>query len=169
MAAHKPKPPIDFDLASTLAHHDAGITNLENRMTGVEQGMRSLEGVVQTGFSHLSNTLSEIRGRTGPGLGDILKVVATGGAVVAMASAAITMLVQSFISPELTELKDSARLFSRDHEARLSRDMDELRDLREARKDRIESEVGSLLSEVQAMKEKMGWAPEVRRAGGKGY
>jgi hypothetical protein len=169
MNTHRQKPPIDFDLASTLAHHDAEIVTLGGRMTGVEQGMRSLEGTVQSGFGQISNTLAEMRGKSGPGLGDILKVVLSGGAIVGMSAAAITMLVNSFIKPELTQLKDSSVVLSSDYEARLSADRAELQRLREMRKDKIEGDVAELQKTIERLEEKLGWMPEVKRAGGKGF
>lgn len=165
----RPKAQIDFDLASTIAHHDAEIVNLGGRMTGVEQGMKSLESTVQNGFGQISNTLAEMRGKAGPGLGDLLKVIATGGVIVGMSAAAITMLVNSFISPQLTELKDATVLLTKDREARVSREDEELSKLREARKEKIEKELGSLVKKIEEIEDRVGWSPAVKPAGGKGF
>lgn len=48
--------------AATLAHHDAAIGNLSHRMTGVETGMRTLQGEVHSGFSALKTELSALNG-----------------------------------------------------------------------------------------------------------
>lgn len=163
------KQSIDYDLASTIAHHDAEIVTLGNRMSGVEQGVKSLEGTVQSGFSAISSSLAEMRGRTGPSLGTVVGTVAAGGAVVAMIAGAITILVQSTLSPELTELKDAARMLSRDHETRIARESKELQDLREDRRDRIESDVKAVAEQIEGLKEQTRWAPDVKRASGKGF
>jgi hypothetical protein len=169
--AHPPrsKPPIDFDLASTLAHHDAEIVTLGGRMTGVEQGMRSLEGTVQSGFGQISNTLAEMRGKSGPGLGDVLKIVLSGGALVGMSAAAITMLVNSFMKPELIELKDISAVLSTNDTIRTASEREELERLRELRRTAVEEDVERLQQAIGKLEEKLGWMPEVKRAGGKGF
>lgn len=93
------------DLLKTLAHHDAEIISLGNRMGGVETSVRNLAADVNKGFAAIADRLSAFDSQRGPGLGSILGFVATGGAVVGMSAAAITVLVTSFVSPPITRLE----------------------------------------------------------------
>ena len=51
------------DLATTLATHDAAITTLGGRMTGVESSVRTLQGEVHSGFSALGSKLDKLDSR----------------------------------------------------------------------------------------------------------
>jgi hypothetical protein len=51
---------IPSNLASTLAHHDAAISTLGGRMTGVESSVRTLQGEVHTGFVALGSKLDKL-------------------------------------------------------------------------------------------------------------
>lgn len=59
--ASRPQFPSDpGEWATTLAHHDAAIGNLSQRMHGVETGMRTLQGEVHTGFSTLNSQFAQL-------------------------------------------------------------------------------------------------------------
>lgn len=60
MPHRTPTPESEREWATTIAHHDAAITNLSGRMHGVETGLRTLQGEVHSGFANLSNGLSTI-------------------------------------------------------------------------------------------------------------
>lgn len=51
------------NLMQTLAHHDAAISALGGRMTGVETGLRTLQGEVHAGFNALGSKLDKIDAR----------------------------------------------------------------------------------------------------------
>lgn len=51
------------DLTATLATHDAAITVLGGRMTGVESSVRTLQGEVHSGFSTLGSKLDKLDSR----------------------------------------------------------------------------------------------------------
>jgi hypothetical protein len=51
------------DLFTTLAHHDAAISTLGGRMTGVESSVRTLQGEVHAGFAGLGGKLDKIDAR----------------------------------------------------------------------------------------------------------
>ena len=55
-----PGKPMPRDLTATLATHDAAIQTLGGRMTGVESSVRTLQGEVHTGFSHLGSKLDKL-------------------------------------------------------------------------------------------------------------
>ena len=46
------------DVMSTLAHHDAAIENLGGRMSGVESGLRTLQGEVSHGFATITQNIN---------------------------------------------------------------------------------------------------------------
>lgn len=48
------------DLIQTIAHHDAAIGQLGGRMTGVESGLRTLQGEVHAGFISLGSKLDKL-------------------------------------------------------------------------------------------------------------
>jgi hypothetical protein len=48
------------DITAQLAHHDAAISGLSGRMTGVEQGLKTLQGEVHHGFLSLGSKLDKI-------------------------------------------------------------------------------------------------------------
>lgn len=50
-------------LMQTLAHHDAQITTLGGRMSGVETGLRTLQGEVHAGFAGLVSKLDRLDAR----------------------------------------------------------------------------------------------------------
>ena len=157
------------DLRALFAHHDVEIGALATRVGKVEQTIESGFAKVGENFSKLEGIIIRSDAKQGPGIGDVMKAVATGGAIVGMSAAAITMLVQSFISPELTNLKDTAQTLSKDHDLRIEHDAKELARLREDRKDKIETEIQTLSTTVNDLKDRIGWAPEVKRAGGRGF
>lgn len=47
------------DFRTTLAHHDAQITNLGGRISGVESGLRTLQGEVHTGFANVTQNVTQ--------------------------------------------------------------------------------------------------------------
>ena len=47
------------DFRTTLAHHDAQITNLGGRISGVENGLRTLQGEVHTGFANVTQNVTQ--------------------------------------------------------------------------------------------------------------
>lgn len=51
-------PGLSPEITSTLAHHEAAINNLGGRMTGVENGLRTLQGEVHTGFAGIANSMN---------------------------------------------------------------------------------------------------------------
>lgn len=51
------------DITQTLAHHDAAISTLGGRMTGVESGLRTLQGEVHSGFAQLGVTLNAVNSK----------------------------------------------------------------------------------------------------------
>lgn len=157
------------DLRALFAHHDVEIGALATRVGKVEQTIDSGFAKVSENFIKLEGIIIRSDAKQGPGIADVMKGVATGGAIIAMSAAAITMLVQSFISPDLTQLKDVSTVLSTDHNSRLEAERAELQRLREMRKDKIEGDVTQLQAQIEKLEEKFQWMPEVKRAGGKGF
>lgn len=50
--------PFREGLVQTLAQHDAAIVGLSGRMTGVENGLKGLQGEVHAGFNGVQNSLA---------------------------------------------------------------------------------------------------------------
>jgi len=47
------------DITAQLAHHDAAITGLSGRMSGVESGLKTLQGEVHHGFVNVTNNVNQ--------------------------------------------------------------------------------------------------------------
>lgn len=54
----KTRPQTKDGLMATLAHHDAQITSLGGRMTGIENSVRTLHGEVHSGFTAINQQIS---------------------------------------------------------------------------------------------------------------
>jgi hypothetical protein len=63
------------DLSKTIAHHDAAITQLGGRMTGVEGGLLTLQGEVHTGFATLGSKLDKLDARPTVNLHESVRTV----------------------------------------------------------------------------------------------
>jgi hypothetical protein len=100
-----------FHLVNQLAHHDAAIGALGSRMTGVEASLThvqervgALDNKVSAGFSSVEALIRENRATQGPSMPDVMRGLVTGGALIAMSAGAITVLVTSFVNPDLVAL-----------------------------------------------------------------
>lgn len=58
MPHNKTPQPGGHEWATTLAHHDAAISNLSGRVHGVETGLKTLQGEMHAGFASLNTSLS---------------------------------------------------------------------------------------------------------------
>jgi hypothetical protein len=63
------------DLFTTLAHHDAAISTLGGRMTGVESSVRTLQGEVHAGFSGLGGKLDKLDARPALNFPELVRTV----------------------------------------------------------------------------------------------
>ena len=120
------------DLLRTITQHDAEISNLTGRVASVESVIKVMSHDMNRGFAEIGNKLAEIKGAKGPGLGQVIGVVAAGCAVVGMCAGAITILVTSFVSPDITKLRTEAVRTERALDLREQQERQELTDLRKA-------------------------------------
>lgn len=155
-------------LVNQLAHHDAAIGALGSRMSGVESALShvqdkvsDLDGKVSEGFGSLESLIRENKASQGPGIYDLMKGVATGGAIVAMSAAAITMLVTSFVAPELTSLKERTGVLSTDLTHRAEGDRQELLSLRNQQRDLIDNKLLDLNRMIVDLQGRIGWVTKV--------
>lgn len=100
------------DLRMVVAGHQRSITDLGQRIAGLESGLmtvhRDIANVqtdMKTGFTDVMGMMREHKAEQGPKFGEIIKMVLSGGALISMSAAAITILVTSFVSPDLTALE----------------------------------------------------------------
>lgn len=163
------------DLRAAVVSHEANIQNLGNRIAGVEQTMHGLQTEVHSGFakigdkfghmdnsfSRLENLITKNEASKGPGISEVMKIVLGGGALVGMSAAAITVLVTSFMAPELTNLKDSAAVLTEDLQARTNEARKELVDSRKAERDRMRADIDGIKEDLTTVKEKIGWIGRV--------
>lgn len=154
-------------LVNQLAHHDAAIGALSSRMTGVEatlghvqEKVGALDSKLTTGFSAVESLIRENRAAQGPGLADLLRGVATGGAIVGMSAAAITMLVTSFVEPKLVAVQKVSEYLVKQENERSNAELNELYQLRDRRRDRLDE----LSDQVGRLMEYRAWSPTVKKA-----
>ena len=111
----------------------------------------------------LKSLLARTEGEKGPGMREIMKIVATGGALVGMSAAAITMLVTSFVKPELTDLQGQTKVLASEYDARADTERAELVALREKRRAEVEQRLEELAKNVDGLKERFGWQAKVSK------
>jgi hypothetical protein len=159
-----------LQLAKTLATHDAAITGLGSRMSGVENGLNhvnekvsTLDSRVAQGFGEVLSQIRESKASQGPGLSETVKIVVGGASLVVMAAAAVTFLVTSHVEPRLLEIANKTEaltsLRSRDEQERQK----ELELLREERREKIDTVLERLAEQVKDIDAKAGWAATVER------
>ena len=142
---------MNLDLVQTLAHHDAEITALGNRMGGVETMLHDVKSDVGKGFAALADRfvvltdrINSFESTKGPGLGSILGFIATGGVVIAMSAGAITVLVTSFVSPPITRLEGQVASLRYYVDRREELDRNDLIELRRNRDKSVNEDIASL-------------------------
>jgi len=151
------------DLRGTLAHHDAAINQLSTRVSHVETAIETGFAKAGDNFNELKSLLARTEGEKGPGMGEIMKVIATGGAILGMSAAAITMLVTSFVKPELTDLQGQTKALASEYDARADTERAELVTLRERRRLEMEQRLDELSKNVDVIKERFGWQARVEK------
>lgn len=158
-------------LVNQIAHHDAAIGSLSSRMTGVESTLShlqdrvmGLDSKVSAGFGSLESLIREGKAGQGPTFAEILKGIATGGAIVAMSAGAITMLVTSFVKPDLVQLQIKTDKLSASDEMRAASEKAELLALRERRREQIDKTMEKLSD--QTFRLDGAWATETKKGGG---
>jgi hypothetical protein len=132
------------------------VTSLESTLSHVQDKVMSLDSKVASGFSTLESLIREGKAGQGPGLAEILKGVATGGAIIAMSAGAITMLVTSFVKPELVEITATVDQLQKIDTQRSEAERQELLALRERRRQMIDEQLKDLA-------DRDGWAANVTR------
>ena len=151
------------DLRATLAHHDAAINQLSGRVSKVETAVAAGFSKATDNFNDLKGMLQKTDAQRGPGLSEVMKVVATGGAIVGMSATAITMLVTSFVTPELTGIKGTTSVLAKDHEARIEYERQELTKYRDKRRQEVDERLNEMAKNLEVLKERFGWQAKVSR------
>jgi hypothetical protein len=149
------------DIAQRLSSHDFEIHALGTRMGSVEGKVDRLGTSMSMGFDEIKGLLSEQKEKQGPGLKEVLLLVSVSGALIGMAAAAITTLVTSFVTPEITTLKDTTVVLSKDHDARIAAEREELARLRENRKTALEAQMDEINARIEKLQSKADWATRI--------
>lgn len=89
------------EVFQTLHRHDGQLKMLQVEVTGIKSDLKDQRGILED----IKGALLDTKAKQGPGIGQILTIIATGGAVIGMSAAAITTLVTSFVAPDLTRLR----------------------------------------------------------------
>lgn len=165
-------------IQKTLAHHDGMIGNLAGRMSGVESGLNSAVSMIREmrdemvrtrdsataemlrnreetnkGFESLRIDIGNMKSEQGPGIGKMLSFLVAGAALIGMAAGGITILVTSFVSPDITKLKADNTTQQQALDLADKQMREEYRDLKRAadrrlieRLERIEERIGTYAS-----------------------
>ena len=160
----------DQDVRDAVINHEATLSALGGRITGVEEGLKTvhadisgIKGDMSVGFASITSEIRESKASQGPRLGEMLKYVAIGGGVIGMSAAAITVLVTSFVSPEITGLKTHSAAYQRDFEARIDEARQELTSFRNKERERLRADLDGLRSEIGGLRDKLSWLGKVDR------
>lgn len=160
-------------LINQVAHHDAALGAFGSRMSAVEgtlahvqDKVNSLDMKVSSGFASVESLIRENKAGQGPSLGELLKGVATGGAVIAMSAGAITMMVTSFVEPKLTMLAKTTEMLEQKEALRRASEVDEHTALKERRREYIDDTLKLLSGQAFKLRGLMPWETETRKAGG---
>lgn len=137
-----PKPELNLDLI--LAHHDAKISSLDDRMSGVEKSLHSVSESLSRGFAAINDRLGSFENSRGPGIQSIMGLVAIGGSIVGMSAAAITFLVTSYVSPPITRLEGQVASLRYYVDRREELDRSDLIDLRRNRDKSVNEDIAQL-------------------------
>lgn len=160
-----PAPPRTMsDIAARLSNHDFEIHALGTRMGSVEGKVDRMATSMSMGFDEVKNLLSDQRATQGPGMKEVLVFVSAGGAIVGMAAAAITTLVTSFVTPEITTLKDHTTVLTKDHDARQELERTELTELRKQQQIKLEERLQSIHEAVEELQRRTGWSARIESA-----
>lgn len=97
----------------TLAHHDAEISNLSGRITGVEAGLKGLQTDVTHGFSDISSKIEKINARPSFEMSSILSIVKDAAVLVGAAVAAIIWVTTGQFSGTVARQDETNKLTER--------------------------------------------------------
>ncbi len=101
------------DWVRTLAHHDAEISNLSGRITGVEAGLKGLQTDVTHGFSDISSKIEKINARPSFEMSSILSIVKDAAVLVGAAVAAIIWVTTGQFSGTVARQDETNKLTER--------------------------------------------------------
>lgn len=140
------------------------VTGVESTLSHVQDKVMSLDSKVSSGFSSIESLIRENKAGQGPGLSDILRGVATGGAIIAMSAGAITMLVTSFVKPDLVALQQVTDNLRMREDSRREAERRELLDMKEQQQQQINKAIEKLSD--QANRITGGWDTKMKVGGG---
>jgi len=101
------------DWVRTLAHHDAEISNLSGRITGVEAGLKGLQTDVTHGFSDISSKIEKINARPSFEVSNVLAIVKDAAVLVGAAVAAIIWVTTGQFSGTVARQDETNKLTER--------------------------------------------------------
>lgn len=156
------------ELRDAVINHEAAISSLGGRIQGVEDGLKTVHADIASvksdmgvGFNAVMSEIRQNKAELGPRFGDLLKYIAIGGGLVGMSAAAITVLVTSFVAPDITALKTHSTSYQRDFDARIDEARQELTAFRNKERERLRDEIDSLRGDLVGIREKIGWLGKV--------
>lgn len=144
--------PMDADIHNVLRHHEQQLGTLTTEVGGIKSTLRDQGSVL----SDIRGSLHELKGKQGPGIGNVLGLVALAGTIISMISGGIIILVTSYMSPVTTKLQ----LTADQHETFISKlETERDDDLKEFRRQRRTD----LNDRLSAIEDKLAWAARTER------
>lgn len=128
---------------------------LSTEVSGIKTQLRDHGQMLGKIFSRLD----EVAGRQGPGIGQILTITLTGGGIVSLAAAAITVLVTSFVSPAMTRLESQSQHLNAVVSQLLDERVDEFKRLKKSEREVLDERLSRL--EEKVSRKSLAWAPTV--------
>ena len=97
----------------TLAHHDAAISNLSGRMTGVEANLKGLQTDVTHGFTDLGSKIEKIAAKPSFEASSVLGIVKDAAVLIGAAVAAIIWVTTGQFSGTVARQDETNKLTER--------------------------------------------------------
>lgn len=134
------------------AEVDQQLGVMTSEINGIKQAVRDQGQMLGKIFS----TLDEIKGKQGPGIGQMLTISLAGCGIIGAAAAAITVLVTSIISPQLTRLETQGQ----QQNALLNTLLEERSGDYARLKDSAREQLERRLQRLESAESRLSWAPQ---------
>lgn len=168
MAEKMAKLNTDQDVRDAVINHEAYISALSGRITGVEDALKTvrvdISGIkrdMSTGFASVLQKISESKAETGQQWTKLLGGGAALAAILGGITYAITTLVNSNVAAPLVTLDTKVRHAEQQISDSKDEDRQELLQYRKDRKALVDRQIESIAQKIDRLEEKMQWAPRV--------
>lgn len=116
---------------------------------------------MMAGFADVRNLLTETNSRQGPGIMQVIYAGAAIAAVLGGIATAITMLVQSSVSPQIAKIEQVTSQLQEKAKANDEQDAADLQRLKTMRAQDLDTRLSNVMTSIETIKENLAWRPVV--------